>query len=42
MDNYWLELAVGGQNFEDETGINILPSFAFRHAFGNENRYFKK
>jgi hypothetical protein len=41
MDNYWLELAVGGQNFKDETGLNILPTFAFRHAFGNENRYFK-
>jgi hypothetical protein len=41
MDNYWLELAVGGQNFIDKTGVNILPSFAFRHAFGNENRYFK-
>jgi len=42
MDNYWLELAVGGQNFEDKTGVNILPKFAFRHSFGNENRFFKK
>ncbi len=42
MDNYWLELAIGGQNFEDKSGVNILPRFAFRHAFGNENRYFKK
>lgn len=42
MDNYWLELAVGGQDFKDKAGVNILPSFAFRHAFGNENRFFKK
>jgi hypothetical protein len=41
MDNYWLELAIGGQNFEDKTGVNILPTFAFRHSFGNENRFFK-
>jgi hypothetical protein len=42
IENYWLELAIGGQNFEDKTGFNILPTFAFRHAFGNENRYFQK
>jgi len=42
MDNYWLEFAIGGQNFEDMTGVNILPTFAFRHSFGNENRFFKK
>lgn len=41
MDNYWLEFAIGGQNFEDKTGVNILPTFAFRHSFGNENRFFK-
>jgi len=41
-DNNWLELAVGGQNFSDRSGLNILPRFAFRRAFGNENRFFKK
>ena len=41
MDNYWLEFAVGGQSFEDQTGVFILPKFGFRHSFGNENRFFK-
>ncbi len=42
MENYWLEFALGGQDFEDATGQFILPKFGFRHSFGNESRFFKK
>ncbi len=41
-DGNWLEVAIGGQVINGNGTINLLPRFAYRHAFNSESRFFKK